>query len=79
MNFDNENKSYNRYNNDGEQRPRRPRVGSYNREGGERPYRSSYNSRGGYGDRPQRPRFNAEDGEQRPYRPRTNNYHTEEQ
>ena len=78
MNFDNENKSYNRYNNDGEQRPRRPRVGSYNREGGERPYRSSsYNNRGGYGDRPQRPRFNAEDGEQRPYRPRTNNYHTE--
>ena len=78
MNFDNENKSYNRYNNDGEQRPRRPRVGSYNREGGERPYRSSsYNSRGNYGDRPQRPRFNAEDGEQRPYRPRTNYYNTE--
>ena len=78
MNFDNENKSYNRYNNDGEQRPRRPRVGGYNREGGERPYRSSsYNNRGGYGERPQRPRFNAEDGEQRTYRPRTNNYHTE--
>lgn len=78
MNFDNENKSYSRYNNDGEQRPRRPRVGSYNREGGERPYRSSsYNSRGNYGDRPQRPRFNAEDGEQRPYRPRTNSYNTE--
>ena len=78
MNFDNENKSYSRYNNDGEQRPRRPRVGSYNREGGERPYRSSsYNSRGNYGDRPQRPRFNAEDGEQRPYRPRTNYYNTE--
>ena len=34
-------KSYNRYNNDGEQRPHRPRVGNYNREGGERPYRSS--------------------------------------
>ena len=78
MNFDNENKSYNRYNNDGEQRPRRPRVGGYNREGGERPYRSSsYNNRGGYGERPQRPRFNAEDGEQRTHRPRTNNYHTE--
>ena len=78
MNFDNENKSYSRYNNDGEQRPRRPRVGSYNREGGERPYRSSsYNSRGNYGDRPQRPRFNAEDGEQRPYRPHTNYYNTE--
>ena len=78
MNFDNENKSYSRYNNDGEQRPRRPRVGSYNREGGERPYRSSsYISRGNYGDRPQRPRFNAEDGEQRPYRPRTNYYNTE--
>ena len=65
-------KSYNRYNNDGEQRPHRPRVGNYNREGGERPYRSSYNSRGNYGDRPQRPRFNAEDGEQRSFRPRTN-------
>ena len=74
MNFDNENKSYNRYNNDGEQRPRRPRVGSYNREGGERPYRSSssYNNRGSYGDRPQRPRYNAEGGEQRPQRPRYN-------
>ena len=58
MSFDNENKSYNRYNNDGEQRPHRPRVGSYNREGGERPYRSSYNSRGANGERPQRPRFN---------------------
>ena len=78
MNFDNENKSYNRYNNDGEQRPRRPRVGSYNREGGERPYRSSSNnSRGGYGDRPQRSRYNAEGGEQRSYRPRTNNYNAE--
>ena len=77
MNFDNENKSYNRYNNDGEQRPRRPRVGSYNREGGERLYRSSsYNSRGNYGERPQRPRFNAEDGEQRSYRPR-NTYNAE--
>ena len=65
-------RSYNRYNNDGEQRTHRPRVGSYNREGGERPYRSSYNNRGNYGDRPQRPRFNAEDGEQRSLRPRTN-------
>ena len=65
-------RSYNRYNNDGEQRTHRPRVGSYNREGGERPYRSSYNNRGNYGDRPQRPRFNAEDGEQRSFRPRTN-------
>ena len=75
MSFDNDNKSFNRYNNDGEQRPRRPRVGGYNREGGERPYRSSYSSYGNsYGERPQRPRFtsNAEDGEQRSYRPRTN-------
>ena len=58
MSFDNENKSYNRYNNDGEQRPHRPRVGRYNREGGERPYRSAYSSRGANGERPQRPRFN---------------------
>ena len=58
MSFDNENKSYNRYNNDGEQRPHRPRVGSYNREGGERPYRAAYSSRGVNGERPQRPRFN---------------------
>ena len=65
-------RSYNRYNNDGEQRTHRPRVGSYNREGNERPYRTSYNNRGNYGDRPQRPRFNAEDGEQRSFRPRTN-------
>ena len=75
MSFDNDNKSFNRYNNDGEQRPRRPRVGGYNREGGERPYRSSYSSHGNsYGERPQRPRFasNVEDGEQRSYRPRTN-------
>ena len=71
MSFDNENKSYNRYNNDGEQRPHRPRVGSYNREGGDRPYRSSYN-RNSSGERPQRSRFNSEDGEQRSYRPRTN-------
>ena len=73
MNFDNEHKSYNKYNNDGEKRTHRPRVGSYNREGGERPYRSSsYNGNGGYGDRPHRPRFNSENGEQRPYRSRTN-------
>jgi len=73
MNFDNEHKSYNKYNNDGEKRTHRPRVGSYNREGGDRPYRlSSYNGNGGYGDRPQRPRFNSENGEQRPYRSRTN-------
>ena len=66
-------KSYNRYNNDGEQRSYRPRVGNYNREGDERQYRSSYNhSRGNYGDRPQRPRFNAQDGDQRSSRPRTN-------
>ena len=58
MSFDNENKSYNRYNNDGEQRPHRPRVGSYNREGGERPYRAAYSSRGTNGERSQRPRFN---------------------
>ena len=78
MNFDNEHKSYNKYNNDGEKRTHRPRVGSYNREGGERPYRSSsYNGNGGYGDRPQRPRFNSEDGEQRPYRSRVN-YNREE-
>lgn len=51
-------KSYNRYNNDGEQRPRRPRVSSYNRENGERPYRSSYNNRFSDGERPQRSRFN---------------------
>ena len=59
MSFDNENKSYNRYNNDGEQRPHRPRVGSYNREGGERPYRAAYSGRGTNGERPQRSRFNA--------------------
>ena len=70
-------RSYNRYNNDGEQRTHRPRVGSYNREGGERPYRSSYNNRGNYGDRPQRPRYNAEGGEQRSFRPRTGSFHTE--
>ena len=70
-------KSYNRFNNDGEQRPRRPRVGGYNREGGERPYRSSYNGRGNNGDRPQRPRFNSEDGEQRSFRPRTSSYNRE--
>ena len=87
MNFDNDNKaegfsnetsgrdggykSFNRYNNDGERRSHRPRVGSYNREGGERSYRSSYSSRGNYGERP---RFNpnAEGGEQRAYRSRTN-------
>ena len=78
MSFDNDNKSYNRYNNDGEQRPHRPRVGSYNREGGERPYRSSYGNRNN-GDRPQRPRFNpnAEGGEQRAYRPRVSSYNRE--
>ena len=83
MNFDNDNKaegfsnetsgrdggykSFNRYNNDGERRSHRPRVGSYNREGGERSYRSSYSSRGNYGERP---RFNpnAEGGEQANYR-----------
>ena len=78
MSFDNENKSFNRYNNDGEHRPHRPRVGSYNREGGERPYRSSYSNRGNnnYGDRPQRPRFspNREGSysSDRPQRPRFN-------
>ena len=78
MSFDNDNKSYNRYNNDGEQRPHRPRVGSYNREGGERPYRSSYGNRNN-GDRPQRPRFNpnAEGGEQRSYRPRVSSHNRE--
>ncbi len=74
----------NRYNNDGEQRPYRPR---FNREGGygeQRPYRprmNNYNREGGYNaDRPQRPRFNpngGEGGEQRPYRPRVNNYNRE--
>ena len=39
----NRDSNYNRYNNDGEQRPYRPRTNSYNREGGDRPYRSSYN------------------------------------
>ena len=79
MSFDNENKSYNRYNKDGEQRPRRPRVGGYNREGGERPYRSSYGNRSNNGERPQRPRFNAnaEGGEQRPYRQRVSSYNRE--
>ena len=82
MSFDNENKSYNRYNNDGEQRPRRPRVGNYNREGGERPYRSANGNRSNYGDRPQRPRFNpnAEGGysQERAYRPRVSNYNRED-
>ena len=73
-------KSYNRYNNDGEQRQYRPRT-NYNREGGERPYRSSYNNgerpsynRYNNGERPQRPRFNSnsEEGGERQYRPRTN-------
>ena len=70
-------KSSNRYNNSGEQRSYRPRT-NYNNEGGERPYRSSYN-RYNNGERPQRPRFNAntEGGEQRSYRPRTN-YNREE-
>ena len=78
----NRDSNYNRYNNDGEQCPYRPRTNSYNREGGDRPYRSSYNNgdrpsynRYNNGDRPQRPRFNpnSEDGgEQRSYRPRTN-------
>jgi len=71
-------KNYNRYNNDGERRSRRPRI-SGNREGGERPYRSSsYNRYNADGDRPQRPRFNSNGGEQRgSYRPRTN-YNREE-
>ena len=81
MSFDNENKSYNRYNNDGEQRPRRPRVGSYNREGGERPYRSANGNRNNYGERPQRSRFNpnSEGGysSERAYRPRVSNYNRE--
>ena len=79
----NRDSNYNRHNNDGEQCPYRPRTNSYNREGGDRPYRSSYNNgdRPSYnrynnnGDRPQRPRFNpnSEDGgDQRSYRPRTN-------
>ena len=64
------NKSYNRYNNDGEQRPYRPRTNNYNREGGynnangERPSRPSYN------------RYNA-NGEQRSFRPRVSNYNRE--
>ena len=81
MSFDNENKSYNRYNNDGEQRLRRPRVGSYNREGGERPYRSANGNRNNYGERPLRPRFNpnTEGGysSERAYRPRVSNYNRE--
>ena len=71
-------KSYNRYNNDGEQRYRRPHVGTYNREGSERPYRSSYNNRFNDGEqRPQRPRYNSNreggyssDRPQRPFSPR---------
>ena len=70
-------KNYNRFNNDGERRSRRPRI-SGNREGGERPYRSSsYNRYNADGNGPQRPRFNANGGEQRSYRPRTN-YNREE-
>lgn len=71
-------KSYNRYNNGGEQRAYRPRA-NYNREGGERVYHSSYNRYNNNGERPQRPRFhaNAEEGEQRAYRPRTTNYNRE--
>ena len=70
-------KNYNRFNNDGERRSRRPRI-SGNRERGERPYRSSsYNRYNADGDRLQRPRFNANGGEQRSYRPRTN-YNREE-
>ena len=68
------NRNYGRYNNDGERRARRPRIGG-NYEGGERPYRSSsYNRYNANGERPQRPRFNpnAEGGEQRSFRPRTN-------
>jgi len=83
MNFENENrdggsKSYNRYNNDGEQRSFRPRVSNYNREGGDRPGRPSFN-RYNNGDRPQRPRFtpNGEGGEQQNYRPRVANYNRE--
>ncbi|MBO5016292.1 MAG: RNA-binding S4 domain-containing protein [Bacteroides sp.] len=71
-NYNREYTNYNRYNNDGESRPYRPRTNNYN-QGGERVYRSSY--QGGYGEqRPQRPRFNSEGGEQRSYRPRTNSY-----
>ena len=71
-NYNREYTNYNRYNNDGESRPYRPRTNNYN-QGGERVYRSSY--QGGYGEqRPQRPRFNAEGGEQRPFRPRTNSF-----
>ena len=52
------NRNYGRYNNDGERRARRPRIGG-NYEGGERPYRSSsYNRYNANGERPQRPRFN---------------------
>ena len=71
-NYNREYTNYNKYNNNGEQRPYRPRTNNYG-QGGERVYRSSYNQ-GGYGERPQRPRFNAEGGEQRSYRPRVNNY-----
>ena len=68
-------KSYNRYNNGGEQRSYRSKT-NFNREGSERTYRSSAN-RFGNGERPQRPRFNAnsEGGEQNSYRPRTNFNH----
>ncbi len=66
----NKENSYNRYNSDGEQQSYRPRM-SYNREGTDRSYRSSYN-RYNNGDLPLRSRFNpnGENDEQRPYTPR---------
>jgi len=74
-NYNREYVNYNRYNNDGEQRPYRPRTNNGYSQGGERVYRSSYNRYDNGGEqRPQRPRFNSENGEQRPYRPRVNSY-----
>ncbi len=74
-NYNREYVNYNRYNNDGEQRPYRPRTNNGYSQGGERVYRSSYNRYDNGGEqRPQRPRFNLENGEQRPYRPRVNSY-----
>ena len=72
-NYNREYVNYNRYNNDGESRPYRPRTNNYN-QGGERVHRPRVNSynQGGYGDRPQRPRFNASEGGERPQRPRFN-------
>ncbi|MGL5958491.1 MAG: pseudouridine synthase [Phocaeicola sp.] len=68
---------YNRYNNDGEQRPYRPRTNYNNEGGGDRPYRPYNNDRPRYngGDRPaynngERPAYNRYNSDERPARPR---------